>query len=330
MNKSLILLLLLLTSCHSGVALGQPSKSNVNVVFVVDSSGSMDDNNKMEATRNALQRSIDLLPDNANVGILEFAGFTTWIVPIGEMNRQEISKQIQGISSSGATAIGNAMQEASTALIAHRDHFPGNKETATFQIVLMTDGQNSRGRDPLEVIPQVKQNGQRLDVIGIEFHDEGILGALTQSGFESGYHDVAQVEQLFTVLKEVLNIETVTSTNGIDDFDLIASVPVDVAQACVSAIVTASKAPADTAYEPSTQSAPTQSGGSSSNPQPRSNGCSLGGVGSSSTTLHEMLIIVTVIGLIALLIKMLRDMVMFWKLIRKSQQPPEPKPPPED
>jgi len=227
-----------------GIALGQTSSSNVNIVFAVDVSGSME-GHKMKQTRDALQRAVDLLPDNSNVGLLTFDTSTRWDYSISTLNRRVISSVIRRISARGGTNIGDAMLAASEALEQHKTSFRGDKSSAKFQIVLMSDGQNTGGESPERAIPRVVRRGQRLDVIGIEMNARRFHAALSANGLEKNYHTTDRVEQLFATLKRVLNLEkvNVNAQTGESDLTLLTNVPTDVLRAALAAVVMGAKNP---------------------------------------------------------------------------------------
>lgn len=243
MGKLLMTLcVLFLIGCQEpGVALAQASDSGTNVVFVVDTSGSMD-GDKMQQTKSALSRSIALLPDHANVGILLFDDDLTWIFPIGKLDRRNVESQVDRIYAGGGTAIGRALEEASRALTEHKGRLPRTLSEAVFQIVLMTDGSNTNGTHPMLVIPQVSRTGQRLDIVGIEFYDDGIKQALAQSGFKQAYHEAHQVGELFRVLKKILKLEEVSmGTGGARDASILLGFDAEILRALLQAVVTAER-----------------------------------------------------------------------------------------
>lgn len=238
-----MLLILLFTSCGKpGPALATDSSdSKTNVVFVVDTSGSMS-GDKINKTRDALTRSVALLPDDANIGLLEFSGSCTWIVPIGRLDRNFVNGRIENMSAGGGTVIGNALSAASEGLAQHKARMGPKAAGATFQIVLMSDGANGGGLDPIDVIAQVSRTGQRLDVIGVEFQDSGIQAALEASGFKNGYHEVAQVDRLFQTIKQILKLETINiGSGGPGDVSVLQNIPPDVIRALLQAILTAER-----------------------------------------------------------------------------------------
>lgn len=244
MNK-LLLVLLLLTGCEimePGIALAEPSDSKTNIVFVVDISGSMQENDKIGQARGALVKTLGKLPSDANVGILIFSGSTQWLVGIGRLNKAVAMERINRITPEGGTAIGDALTVASRALEEHKERMGAKAEGATFQVILMSDGQNTGGIHPVDAIAQVSRAKQRLDVIGVEFRDEGIKTALKTHKFENAYHEVSRATELFAAIAEVLNLETITiGTGGSGDISVLTNVPPDVLRALLQAVLAAER-----------------------------------------------------------------------------------------
>jgi|GEM_PF-5808750 len=246
MKKHLAFLVLVvaLLATHTKAYAVQP-----HIVFVFDNSGSMDGNKLIEAKR-ALSRSIQLLPANTIVGVLIFSSSNRWIYQPGPRDLTRIQSAIDAIVIEGGTALGNALSVAAVELQRLRETYSGDKNNATFQAVALTDGENTEGRSPESVVPLYRDSQLRLDVIGIEFADDNLPRALAQNGFPNSYHTADKVDELFKVLRDVLKIETITtSADGVSDFDLLASVPTDVAKACLASIITASKVPIPIAQE---------------------------------------------------------------------------------
>ncbi len=237
-----LLLLVFLTGCMKpGEALAEPSDSKTNVVLVLDVSGSMA-GDRITQAKNALVGVLTKLPDDANVGVIQFNGNYNWLVPIGRLNRPSAIAQIRRIGVGGNTAIGDALTAASRGLEQHRQRLGPRAEGAKFQIVLMSDGDNTAGRNPVDAIAEVSQTGQRLDVIGVEFVDKNIRATLARYGFSNAYHEVHEASRLFQTLKQVLNLESVkVSGGGAGDISVLANVPPDVLNALLQAIVAAER-----------------------------------------------------------------------------------------
>lgn len=239
--RLLILTLLFTAACSHdpGTALAEPAVSNINVVFVIDVSGSMSERGKIAKTRDALQKTLALLPNDSNVGIVVFNSSVDWLVPIGKLNRIAIGTKMNAVKADGKTAIGDALVVAANGLIAHRDRLKQQVPQATYQIVMMTDGELTAGSDPAEVIPQIVQRQLALDVISVEEKNVKLARTLAENRLSSHFHQIDQAEKLFQTFKKVLNLEAVTPSSGdrIGDLELLEPYTVDEVDAARRAII---------------------------------------------------------------------------------------------
>jgi Mg-chelatase subunit ChlD len=128
------------------------------LAILIDTSGSMRDNAPGDArpkyvvAREALEQMLDATdafvakrPDfPIKVGIYGFASAVRELRPIGKYDRQAIRSALTALPSpGGGTAIGDAMREARPALY----------RAGVFRkyLLVVTDGENTRGRDPESV-----------------------------------------------------------------------------------------------------------------------------------------------------------------------------------
>jgi Ca-activated chloride channel family protein len=133
------------------------------VVLCVDTSGSMRATDvaptRSDAAAAAVRAFVDAVPDGTRLGIVAFAQ------PLTD-DKDAVRDAIARIPPpNGGTAIGDALATAAHML-------PASGRRA---IVLITDGVNNLGSDPLQVAPQIGQNGIEIDTVGIGTNDSGQL-----------------------------------------------------------------------------------------------------------------------------------------------------------
>lgn len=127
------------------------------VVVAIDVSRSMEatdvDPNRLEAAREAARAFIGNLPDTFNVGVVTFSG-TTSVLAAPTTDHAAVAARLDGLTLADSTAIGEAVftsldQVAAMARSGGADDGP-SEETAEVpgRIVLLSDGTNTRGRDP--------------------------------------------------------------------------------------------------------------------------------------------------------------------------------------
>jgi Ca-activated chloride channel family protein len=158
-----------------GVALAGPHLSApvaVNdgaVALCIDTSGSMSATDvaptRADAALRAARAFIDAVPDGTRISIVAFSSNAAIIMPSSD-DKDAVREALDRIPPpNGGTAIGDALTVAARSLppVRHR------------AIVLVTDGVNNQGSDPLAVAPQIGQSGTTIDTVGIGTSGSGLL-----------------------------------------------------------------------------------------------------------------------------------------------------------
>ncbi len=157
-----------------GVALAGPSlilsvpSRTGTVVLCLDTSGSMRatdiEPSREIAVRMAARTFIRSAPEGTRIGIVSFATNALRIADPTQ-NKNAVLDALGDVPpANGATAIGDAMALAGQMLPAR----------GLRAIVLVTDGVNNRGADPLEVAQQLGGRGVRIYTVGIGTNGSGI------------------------------------------------------------------------------------------------------------------------------------------------------------
>jgi Ca-activated chloride channel family protein len=139
------------------------------VVLCVDTSGSMRATDvqptRADAAAAAVRAFVDNVPDGTRLGIVAFAAGAGVVVPLTD-DKDAVRDAIARIPPpNGGTAIGDALAAAAREL-------PKSGRRA---IVLITDGVNNLGVDPLATAQQLGANGIEIDTVGIGTNDSGQL-----------------------------------------------------------------------------------------------------------------------------------------------------------
>lgn len=124
---------------------------------------------RMEAAKQAAQLFVDGLPAKMRVGVVSFSE-TSYLNTAPTTNREQIRKAIGRLEPRSGTAIGNGIMTSLDALYgasggALPQVSPG--EFAPGVIILLTDGENTDGPLPIEVIGQAAARGVRVYTIGV-------------------------------------------------------------------------------------------------------------------------------------------------------------------
>lgn len=134
---------------------------DATVMIAIDTSGSMRAQDlvptRWEAARRAARSFIDAVPSGTRVGIVSFASGASVIEPPTD-DLDAVRASLDRIPPpNGATAIGDALETAAAQLP------PKGRRV----IVLLTDGVNNRGSDPLEASREIGSRGILISTVGI-------------------------------------------------------------------------------------------------------------------------------------------------------------------
>jgi Ca-activated chloride channel family protein len=195
---------------------GQPAVSGVNsarvdgnssLVMVLDSSGSMaeDDGSgatRMESARKAVGTVVDGLPDGYPTGLRVYGADkssgcddTRLAVPVTELDRGKIKQAVADVKPKGDTPIGLSLQKAAEDLPKTAAGALGHRS-----ILLVSDGEDSCGDpDPCAVAEQLgKQSFDlRIDTIGFQVRGKAKqeLECIAEQG-HGAYYDAPDAEAL--------------------------------------------------------------------------------------------------------------------------------------
>lgn len=175
---ALALLLLVLAGAGPHLRAAVPVRDGA-VVLCVDTSGSMSATDvaptRAQAAAAAMRDFLQAVPAGVAVGIVSFSsGADVLIDPT--RNREAVANAIAQVPApNGATAIGDAL------LLAGRMLPPRGHRV----VVLITDGENNAGSDPLAAAQALGSQGIRLYTIGIGTNSGALVpGTLQEAGID--------------------------------------------------------------------------------------------------------------------------------------------------
>lgn len=136
-----------------------------NLVFLIDVSGSMEDDNKLPLVKQSMKLLTDQLRENDRVAIVVYAGNAGLVLPATSgANKQTIKDAIERLEAGGSTAGGAGIQLAYKVA---RENF---KQGGNNRVILCTDGDFNVGAssdDAMErLIEQERKTGVFLTVLG--------------------------------------------------------------------------------------------------------------------------------------------------------------------
>jgi Ca-activated chloride channel homolog len=141
------------------------ARSRANLVFLVDVSGSMGEENKLPLVQRSLRLLVDQLRDDDTVSMVVYAGATGLALPpTPGVRKHEIHEAIERLKSGGSTNGGAGIQLAYR--LATENFVPGGIN----RVILATDGDFNVGitnqGDLIRLIQQQAQSGVFLTVLG--------------------------------------------------------------------------------------------------------------------------------------------------------------------
>jgi len=163
----------------------------LNVSLVLDRSGSMSDEGKIEYLRRAAKLAVDRLDEKDTLSIVEYDDQITVMWPARKVrNLSEVKALIDQLEPRGSTNLTGGMlrgvDEAKSALDG-----PADRSGTITRVILMSDGLANTGiTDPQEIAKLVrgaKSDGIRISAMGLgRDYDEDLMQAVAENG---GGHD---------------------------------------------------------------------------------------------------------------------------------------------
>lgn len=179
-------------------------RDDATVVLTMDSSASMTATDvppsRLEAAKSASSSFLDLLPERFRVGLVSFSN-TVSVLEEPTDDRDSVRSSLDTIEGDVGTALGDAIVE-SVALAPDPDEqeeLSGGK--TLFAILLLSDGANSIGREPLDVVDEAKEAGVPIYTIAFGTPD-GTIEITNDGGFTRTFAVPPDQETLRTVAEE--------------------------------------------------------------------------------------------------------------------------------
>jgi Ca-activated chloride channel family protein len=162
------------------------SLARTSVILALDVSGSMCSNdvkpNRLAVAQEATRRFVEKQPNDVRMGLVVFSGFAELAVPPTN-DREALLATIDGLTVGRGTAIGAAILKGLDAIAEVNPGVPPVGDAPEIQpappaatpgrtgyvpdiVVLLTDGRNTRGIEPLDAVPYAVERRVRVYPIG--------------------------------------------------------------------------------------------------------------------------------------------------------------------
>ncbi|RZF65992.1 VWA domain-containing protein [Sphingomonas populi] len=166
-----------------GYALAQATRPRANLVFLIDTSGSMNEPNKLPLVKRSLAMLVDQLGPDDRVAIVTYAGYAgTALEPTPVSQKSRILAVIDGLGAGGGTAGAEGIRQAYA--LAERNLDPHGVN----RVILSTDGDFNIGISNTQelkgYITREREKGVFLSVLGFGMgnYNDALMQALAQNG----------------------------------------------------------------------------------------------------------------------------------------------------
>ena len=166
-----------------GYAIQQATRPRANLVFLIDTSGSMNEPNKLPLVKKSLAMLLDQLDARDRVAIVTYAGYAgTALEPTPASEKDKILGVINALYASGGTAGGEGIRRAYALAEQNFDKEGVNR------VILTTDGDFNIGitnQDELKgTIERERGKGVFLSVLGFGMgnYNDALMQTLAQNG----------------------------------------------------------------------------------------------------------------------------------------------------
>ena len=166
-----------------GYSIHRATRPRANLVFLIDTSGSMQEPNKLPLVQRSLDMLLDELDPRDTVAIVTYAGYAgTALEPTPASQKARIRSVIDGLGAGGSTAGAEGIRQAYALAEANLDPNGVNR------VILATDGDFNVGitnQDELKgYIERERGKGVFLSVLGFGMgnYNDALMQALAQNG----------------------------------------------------------------------------------------------------------------------------------------------------
>ena len=185
-----------------GFSLEGQAKPHANLVFLIDTSGSMEEPDKLPLLLNSFRLLLDTLAPDDTVAIVTYAGNAgTVLEPTKASDKAKILAALDGLSAGGSTAGAEGIRQAYN--LAERNF----DKAGINRVILATDGDFNVGiSDPRELqdfVERKRQSGVYLSVLG--FGEGNYNDQLMQTLAQNGNGNAAYIDSLSEARKVLVD-----------------------------------------------------------------------------------------------------------------------------
>ncbi len=194
-----------------GAKMVNPAKHK-NLVFLVDVSGSMSSEDKLNLVQSSLKLLVKSLKEGDYVALVTYAGSTEVILPstaINEKNRGEVIKAIDNLFSGGGTHMSDGMK------MAYQEAMKRKGPKTDSRVIVCSDGDANIGstdhQTMLEEIKGYVKQGVGMTTLGFGqgVYNDYLMEQLANNG-DGNYYYIDSIKEAEKVLLKKMNSTLVT------------------------------------------------------------------------------------------------------------------------
>ena len=167
----------------------------VYMELVVDTSGSMEQNNRLKAVQKALRFASQQINSGNQIGLVTFSDRPTRLLPLApfnELEQKRLFAAIDQLQPSGATALYDGLAVGLADLMEKQKADPKGQ----FYLLLLTDGEQTDGLNFTEIKDVIKYSGVRIYPIAygeVNQQELEAIAAIRESNVYKGTPEKVQV-----------------------------------------------------------------------------------------------------------------------------------------
>jgi Ca-activated chloride channel homolog len=191
----------LLKVALQGRRFSNAERKPANLVFLVDTSGSMSGPDRIDLAKTSMHQLVDALDGRDSVAIATYAGSSMVVLPAtNAADASAIHRAIDRLRTGGSTNMGSGM------VLAYREAAKGVREGVSSRVMVFTDGDANIGATSsvgiLEAVKSHVDDGVTLTTIGFgmgDYRDDTLEQLADKGNGQSLYIDgAAELERVFS------------------------------------------------------------------------------------------------------------------------------------
>ncbi len=243
--KKMLMVLSVVPLFLSGIA-----QAKVDIEFILDASGSMRaamaGKTQMDVAKQSIKAALDQIPSDTFVALRVYAHRveqtdktascqdSELLIPFGPLDKMTFGGRVDSIQPKGYTPIGFSLQKAGEDIIAS-----ATLREADRVLVLVSDGEETCGADPVQVVKDLQAKGIKFKLNAVGFNVDAKAQAQLKALAAAGggqYYDAKDADSLANSLKDItqkaLVVDKTTSiygseVRGGDSYEKAAPVPLN-------------------------------------------------------------------------------------------------------